>query len=89
MIHLIKSTSYKRFTNIKEEIERLSVHQFEGQSVKDQSGVFLGKAKELENHGFYEHRLTLVMLDSFLELIFTLLNTVTYSSNQDKSSTAH
>jgi hypothetical protein len=67
MIHLIESTSYKRFTNIKEEIERLSVHQFPGQSVKDLSGVFLGKAKELENHGFYEHRLTLVMLDSFLE----------------------
>jgi hypothetical protein len=28
MIHLIESTSYKRFTNIKEDIEKLSVHQF-------------------------------------------------------------
>jgi hypothetical protein len=67
MIHLIESTSYKRFTNIKEDIERLTVHQFPGQSVKDLAGAFLTKAKELDNHGFYEHRLTLVMLDSFLE----------------------
>jgi hypothetical protein len=35
LIHLIESTSYKQFTNIKEEIERLTVHQFPGQSVKD------------------------------------------------------
>jgi hypothetical protein len=55
MIHLIESTWYKRFTNIKEEIERLTVHHFPGQSVKDLSGAFLGKAKELKNHGFYEH----------------------------------
>jgi hypothetical protein len=68
MIHLIESTSYKRFTNIKEEIEKLSAHQFPGQSVKDLAGAFLTKAKELDIHGFYEHRLTLVMLvDRFLE----------------------
>jgi hypothetical protein len=67
MIHLIESTSYKRFTNIKEDIERLTVHQFPGQSVKDLAGAFFTKVKELDNHGFYEHRLTLVMLDGFLK----------------------
>jgi hypothetical protein len=61
MVHLIESTSYKRFTNIKEEIEKLTVHQFPGQSVKDLTGAFLNKAKELDNHGFYKHCLTLVM----------------------------
>jgi hypothetical protein len=66
MIHLIESTSYKRFTNIKEEIEKLTVHQFPRQSIKDLAGAFLNKAKELDNHGFYEHHLTLVRLDRFL-----------------------
>jgi hypothetical protein len=67
MVHLIESTSYKRFTNIKEAVEKLTIHQFPGQSVKDLAGAFLNKAKELDNHGFYEHLLTLVMLDSFLQ----------------------
>jgi hypothetical protein len=47
LIRLIESTSYKRFTNIKEQIERLTVYQLPGQSIKDLvSGAFLGKAKK-------------------------------------------
>jgi hypothetical protein len=45
----------------------LTVFKFPGQSIKDLASAFLMKARELDNHGFYEHRLTLVMLDRFLE----------------------
>jgi hypothetical protein len=69
LIHLVQSTSFNRFEGIKREIKNnLTVFKFPGQrSIKDLAIAFLAKARELYNHGFYEHRLTLVMLDRFLE----------------------
>ena len=68
MVHLIQSTSFNRFAVIKKEIEyNLSLRKYPGQNVKSLATDFLLKAKELDNHGFYEHRLTLCMLDRFLE----------------------
>ena len=68
LIHLVQSTSFNRFTVIKRDIESsLTLMKFPGQNVKDLATVFLTKARELDNHGFYEHRLTLCMLDRFLE----------------------
>jgi hypothetical protein len=68
MIWLVQSTSFNRFQTIKQEIEsELTIFKFPGQSVKDLASAFISKAKELENFGMYEHRLTLVMLDRFLK----------------------
>lgn len=68
LIHLVQSTSFNRFTVIKRDIEsNLSLLKIPGQNVKELASIFLSKARELDNHGFYEHRLTLCMLDRFLE----------------------
>jgi hypothetical protein len=68
MIRLVQPTSFNRFEAIKREIQQdLTIFKFPGQSVKDLASAFISKAKELENFGMYEHRLTLIMLDRFLE----------------------
>jgi hypothetical protein len=68
IVRLVQSTSFNRFQAIIHEIENeLTIFKFPGQSVKDLASGFIAKAKELENFGMYEHRLTLVMLDRFLE----------------------
>jgi hypothetical protein len=68
MIRLVQSTSFNRFETIKREIQQgLTIFKFPGQSVKDLVSASIAKAKELENFGMYEHRLTLIMLDRFLE----------------------
>jgi hypothetical protein len=68
MIRLVQSLSFNRFQTIKQEIEtELPIFKFPGQSVKDLASAFISKAKELANFGMYEHRLTLVMLNRFLE----------------------
>jgi hypothetical protein len=68
LIHLVQSTSFNRFTVIKRDIESsLTLFKVPGQNVKELASKFLAKARELDNHGFYEHRLTLCMLDRFLE----------------------
>jgi hypothetical protein len=65
---VVQSTSFNRFETIKREIQQdLTIFKFPGQSVKDLASAFIAKAKELENFGMYEHRLTLIMLDRFLE----------------------
>ena len=68
LIHFIQSTSFDRFESIKQDIEHnLTIFKFEGQNVKELASAFIKKARELDNHGFYEHRLTLHMLNRFLE----------------------
>jgi hypothetical protein len=65
---LVQSTSFNRFETIKQEIQHdLTIFKSPRQSVKDLTSAFIAKAKELENFGMYEHRLTLIMLDRFLE----------------------
>ena len=68
LIHQIQSVSFNRFAGVKNDIEHnLTIFAFPGQNVKLLATAFLDKARELDNHGYYEHRLTLVMLDRFLE----------------------
>jgi hypothetical protein len=68
MIRLVQSTSCNRFQTIKQEIKtELMIFKFPGQSVEELVSALISKAKELESFGMYEHRLTLVMLDRFLE----------------------
>ena len=67
LIACIQSVSFARFDKIKREIEDLSILKIPQQNVKTLATSFLLKAKELCAHGHYEHRLTLTMLNKFLE----------------------
>jgi hypothetical protein len=68
MIALIQSTSFNPYESIKRDIQdKLTIFRFPQQSVKALSTEFFSRAKELDDHGFYEHRLTLRMLNRFLE----------------------
>ena len=67
LISLIQSVSFARFDRIKREIETISILKYPQQNVKDMATDFLSKGKELSTHGHYEHRLTLTMLNKFLE----------------------
>lgn len=68
LLKLIQSTSYSRFARLKSKIEKdLSIKQFPGQNVSLLASAFIDVARELENNGQYEHRLTLTMVDRFLE----------------------
>ena len=67
LVHLIESISFSRFEKIKKDIEAQSILKIPNQDVSLLATEFLTRANELESHGHYEHRLTLVMLDLFLE----------------------
>ena len=67
LIAQIQSVSFARFDRIKREIESLTISKYPQQNIKLMATDFLLKAKELCSHGHYEHRLTLTMLNKFLE----------------------
>ena len=67
LLGLIQSVSFARFDRIKRDIESISILKYPQQNIKLMATDFLLKAKELCSHGHYEHRLTLTMLNKFLE----------------------
>ena len=67
LLGLLQSVSFARFDCIKRDIETISILKYPQQNIKLMATDFLLKAKELCSHGHYEHRLTLTMLNKFLE----------------------
>ena len=65
-MHLIVSTSITRFTVIKQEIRNLKPSSYAGQNIQDLTRDLIEKATELDCAGYYDHTLSLAMVESFL-----------------------
>ena len=62
---------------MKSTIRHLNPQQFQGQNIEQLGTEYIKMAEELDNAGYYEHSLTLNMVDGFL------------SANADKKGTYH
>ena len=65
-MHLIVSTSITRFTVIKQEIRNLKPSSYAGQNIQELSRDIIEKATELDCAGYFDHTLSLAMVENFL-----------------------
>ena len=65
MYYLLTTTS-STFDKIKDTIRKMRPQSYPGQDIEKMAADFIDKAEELENAGYYEHALTLSMIDGFL-----------------------
>ena len=79
--HLIITTS-KTFDDIKATIRSTRPQQFEGQNIELMSKTFIRLATELNNAGYYEHTLTLNMVEGFLKASMDSVGTFHYAMNK-------
>ena len=66
LVYHLTTTSSKSYDVLKDKIRVLRPQQFSGQDIEALSMEYITVAEELENAGFYDHSLTLSMVDGFL-----------------------
>ena len=66
LMHLLVSTSITRFTAIKQSIRNLKPSSYAGQNIQELTRDLMEKATELDCAGYYDHTLSLAMVESFL-----------------------
>jgi hypothetical protein len=67
LIRIVRSLSIERFNDIKLRIKGRRPSQYSGEDLAALANDFRADAKELDTAGQYDHTLSLVMLESFLE----------------------
>ena len=66
LVHYLVTTTSKTFDVMKDKIRTKRPQQYPGQNIEKMGSDFIILARELDNAGYYDHGLTLNMVDSFL-----------------------
>ena len=86
LIHYLVTATSQTYDEMKAEIRNARPQNFEGQNIELMSKAFIAKGKELFNAGYYDHGLTLNMVDSFLCADKDSKNTFHHEMNNLRSS---
>lgn len=66
LVHYLVTTTAKTFDKMKDLIRTKRPQQYAGQDIEKMGSDFITLARELDNAGYYDHGLTLNMVDAFL-----------------------